>query len=424
MFLLLFAFVAMCSSSVSLNHWMEDFSDLLAPLTLWDISLPGAHDSMTATLSNVVADNANDLPSFLSALLHNVLDPNSVDAKWLRNQSVTQVLNMTQLLQNGVRFIDFRIVWTKGPDGSFNWFCLHMMQTRVSAMELLRELKSFLDAQPQEVVFLWITRHSDSCAGFDGSTIVEQQALFSQIQHLFGGVVFDHGRQRLNETTFSGMWKTNQRLIMAVAAWDTFANRSSLALDACASMDIWDPPDGVMQQIKTQDSQISQMLNSSALREQARMQNRVWATFWSTSTPTTQLISTALTTVFPSSPSEKAELMKACADSFNIPNSTFCPQTQLEVTSLSNYYLQKVLLFGINRGLQFPMVVYGDNIGSDGAQNVYEEQSFGFVHAIIVNSFQRYSQCGNRCSWLMDQLIEVSVNDPTLGRLKLWPPIQ
>lgn len=75
---------------VSLDRWMEDFSDLLSNLTLWDISLPGAHDSMTSVLSSVVADHANDLPSFLSGLLHDVLDPNSTDAHWLRNQSVTQ----------------------------------------------------------------------------------------------------------------------------------------------------------------------------------------------------------------------------------------------------------------------------------------------------------------------------------------------
>lgn len=330
---------------------------------------------------------------------------------------------MTELLENGVRFIDFRIVWSKSPDtGLYDWFCLHMMQTRVSAMSLLQDLKSFLQNRPQEVVFLWITRHSDSCSGFDGSSAEQQQALFLQMEKLFGDLLFDHGQQSLNETTFSTLWKTNQRLILSVAAWETFTRSSSLAMNACSAMHIWDPPDGVVEQVKTQAFQVAQMRNSSATRLEMRRQNRIWATFWSTSTPKTQLISTALTTLFTLSSKEKEDLMSACANSFHIPNSTFCPQTLLEVTSLGNYYLQRVLMFGLENGLQFPMVVYGDHL-TKGGFAVNDGENFGFVAAVVLNSFRSFSDCGDRCEWLATQLVPRLVNDPSRGKLKDWPKL-
>jgi hypothetical protein len=48
----------------------------------------------------------------------------------------------------------------------------------------------------------------------------------------FGEIIFDHSQHRLNETNFSEMWKTNQRLIISVASWETFTDNSTLALDA------------------------------------------------------------------------------------------------------------------------------------------------------------------------------------------------
>ncbi len=402
---------------------MADFSDLLDSKTLFDVSLPGAHDSMTSSLSTTVADNANDLPQFLSDLLHNVLDPNSTDAHWLRNQSVTQILDMAGLLKAGIRFIDFRIVWTKGKDGKFDWFCLHELQTNVTAMTLLRDLKAFLDSHLSEVVVLWVTKHSDSCADFKGADVKEQQTLFNDMVALFGSLLFDHQLQRLNETVFATMWKTNQRLVLSVANWKEMTNESSLALDACQSMNIWDPPVGVMNQALTQQRQVAQMRNSSVIRKQMQAENRLWATFWSTSTPTIQLISSALTTLFPMSSEHRGELLNLCAKSFHIPNSTFCPATLLEVTSLGNYYLQRVIEFGLNNSLQMPMIVYGDHIGDDGSVVIDSGKTFAFVPAILVSLFSKDPNCGDRCTWLQNKIEVQLINDPTRGRLKDWPPL-
>jgi len=49
-------------------------------------------------------------------------------------QSKTQGLNITEQLNAGIRFIDFRVVYTSPPNESstaqHDWYCLHLVQSR------------------------------------------------------------------------------------------------------------------------------------------------------------------------------------------------------------------------------------------------------------------------------------------------------
>lgn len=154
-----------------------------AATTVLDVSLPGTHDTMTYDLSTTVSDRANDLDELFAYLLHEFGGEIPELGEFIRNQSGTQSMNITQQLDGGVRFIDFRIQYTRGPtfvrakrvgrevDGqpqretsaSQKWYCLHFMETQHTALSYLQEIHSWLVDHPTEILVLWMSKHGSQC---------------------------------------------------------------------------------------------------------------------------------------------------------------------------------------------------------------------------------------------------------------------
>ena len=103
-------------ASYSVGEWMTSIWPSISNLTLLDLSLPGTHDSMTWDLSETVSDGSNDIPPVIAWVLHEFHD--LTPGHFIKNQSRTQGLSMTQQLENGIRFIDFRIMYTSGPNST------------------------------------------------------------------------------------------------------------------------------------------------------------------------------------------------------------------------------------------------------------------------------------------------------------------
>ena len=121
-------------------------------------------------LSTRISDGANDLPPAIAWVLHE-LGPILGIAKvgqYIRSQAQTQRLDITAQLDNGLRFVDFRTMYTAGPDsGSFgehDWYGLHLVQTNNKSMGYLTQIRDWLLAHPAEVVAIWISRHGNVCA--------------------------------------------------------------------------------------------------------------------------------------------------------------------------------------------------------------------------------------------------------------------
>lgn len=70
-------------------------------------------------MSTTISDNANDMSPTLAWILHLFKDFLDVGT-FVRNLAKTQGLNITQQLDAGMRFIDFRIDYTAGPN-SASW---------------------------------------------------------------------------------------------------------------------------------------------------------------------------------------------------------------------------------------------------------------------------------------------------------------
>lgn len=126
-------------------------------LSLLDLSLPGTHDSMTFDLSTTVSDGTNDLPPPIAWVLHEFHD--LVPGQFIRNQSKTHGLNLTEQLNNGIRFVDFRIMYTSGPNESASaqheWYCSLVIETtlRLRKKQHLFLSKFFLFFFPDCLIF-------------------------------------------------------------------------------------------------------------------------------------------------------------------------------------------------------------------------------------------------------------------------------
>ena len=70
---------------VDLSNWMGDLMPVIGNFTVLDLSLPGTHDTLSVALDDVVGDDAEDIPLWVSEVLHLIKDFADV-GDFIRNQ--------------------------------------------------------------------------------------------------------------------------------------------------------------------------------------------------------------------------------------------------------------------------------------------------------------------------------------------------
>jgi len=137
---------------------------------------PHNNNCRTYDLSTTVSDGGIDDYPELSKILH--LFSGSVDIipgqieDFIRQQARTQGLSLTEQLDNGVRFIDFRNML----EGDGSWYSLHCVQSNKKALDYLKEVRDWLIEHDGEVVVFWITKHgSDQATGDDAYPNVSKE---------------------------------------------------------------------------------------------------------------------------------------------------------------------------------------------------------------------------------------------------------
>uniref|UniRef100_A0A3Q2TTH4 Phosphatidylinositol specific phospholipase C X domain containing 1 n=1 Tax=Gallus gallus TaxID=9031 RepID=A0A3Q2TTH4_CHICK len=154
-------------------QWMSKLPEKLWDTPLFNLSLPGSHDTMTYCLdkNSAVSGNESKLVKFLNKCMPCIVRP--IIMKW----SITQVLTVTEQLEAGVRYLDFRIAH-KSSDPSTNLYFVHMVYTTVIVQDILWEVLKWLETHPQEVVIL-------ACRNFDGLTKKLHCHLITCIKQIF-----------------------------------------------------------------------------------------------------------------------------------------------------------------------------------------------------------------------------------------------
>ncbi|NWX13103.1 PLCX1 protein, partial [Aegotheles bennettii] len=133
----------------------------------------GSHDTMTYCLDrhSAVSGNESKLVKFLNKCMPCIVHP--IIMKW----STTQDLTVTEQLEAGVRYLDFRIAH-KANDPSMNLYFVHMVYTTVTVQDILWEVLRWLETHPREVVIL-------ACRNFDGLTKKLHRHLIACIKEIF-----------------------------------------------------------------------------------------------------------------------------------------------------------------------------------------------------------------------------------------------
>jgi len=355
-------------SGLDLSNWMGQLSHVLGNATLLDLSLPGTHDSMTYDLSDTLSDGYEGMGPVLSAILHSVTP--LVGGRFVRQQGQTQGISVTEMLDGGIRFIDFRISYTQGPDrviGGKDWYCLHGCESQKKAIEYLKEVRQWLDQHPKELVVLWASRHgSTSLCGTDqypGTTPAERQLFFHQATQIFQGLLFNSSK-RLNETTVRTLQEANQRLIWFASDYAESTKSSDLALDA----------EEIDNQLVNSGHGIgaANFLKQGAVHlRESRAKNKFLLVSMAGGSPKDAIADAAKMAFLPDVLGSHAKWAKDCAESAKIPNMTTCPERLMDWGLLANYYNQRVLDLvytesSAEGNADFPNAIYLDAVDVGG----------------------------------------------------------
>jgi len=353
---------------LDLANWMGQLGPILGDATLLDLTLPGTHDSMTYDLSDTLSDGYEGMSAAASAILHTVTP--GVAGRFIRRQGQTQGITVTEMLEGGIRFIDFRIMYSVGPDriaGRKDWYCLHGCESKRKAIEYLREVHAWMVAHPKEVVVIWASRHGNTAlTGTDqypGTTPSERQAFFEQVEDVFGELLMEN--VSLNETSVAELQRRNQRLLWFASDYAESTKSSARAWDA-RSIDNQLKGGGHGREFVDFMTQ-----GASKLREDRACNQFLLVSL--SSGPSQAAVEDALKLDFlPDVFGEHKKWSKDCAESSKIPNMTsWCPESLMDWALLSNYYNQRALDFIYNLGASaleadFPNAIYINTVDAGG----------------------------------------------------------
>lgn len=433
------------------SRWMKHLEPFISHQTLLDITLPGTHDSMTWDLSTSIADGANDIPLNISLLFHDLGDILRI-GNAIRHQAVTQRLNVTEQLEAGIRFLDFRVQYTAPPfDNSFNrstysWYCLHLVQSYHTAYDLLAQARAWMIAHPTEIVVFWISHHGNQChTHYPGTSREELRQLWFRVTDLFGNLTFDTSKGLINETSIGQLLQRGQRAVFYVSAYEVTTNgtgRAHLATDGCLIDN--QTGDQVSRETSRTRSFLRATLRSAkARRKKDKARNMMFLLSMAGSAPKAQMFGSALLQVLPflrNVTFHNETLISSCIDAFQIPGLAWCPPTLLSVGQLTNYYNQFFFedafsgMWNVTDKLTtewLPGAIYIDAVGSDGTIQTARNRSYAYVATCAGFNLMSSGKCATNstaCTRLRKRIeLEREQHpmrlweDPTHGRHVFWP---
>ncbi|XP_077369877.1 PI-PLC X domain-containing protein 1-like [Festucalex cinctus] len=155
------------------RDWMSHLPDELLDVNLWNLAIPGSHDSMSfcLDLSSPVVESESWLLKAMDRLAPSLIRP--CVFRW----ATTQQAVLSHQCDLGIRFLDLRIA--RKPKEESKLFFAHGIYTWITVKEALDELSAWLDAHPKEVVIV-------CCSHFACLTPSDHMRLVDDILSLFG----------------------------------------------------------------------------------------------------------------------------------------------------------------------------------------------------------------------------------------------
>ena len=349
-----------------------------ANLTISDITLPGTHDTLSYDLSLEISDDGLERFDKLDRLLHAFsggtiqLLPGELE-HFLRDQSKTQRLDITEQLNGGIRFLDIRIMMEQ--EGK-SWYGVHFMQTRRPAMDYLMEIRQWLDDHPREIVVIWLSKHGvPGATGEDqypGASIEDKQRFWTEYCRLLDGLLIDTTVSQFTLTPIGDLIGRSHRVITFATDYVQFTNSSKYAIDG-SSMNNWVRGEGAFDEEITLDLQRGYFQQAPILNRWAKANGKFTLMGMNTEGTEEQIMGAAKDRFLKRSLLQEqfltlsrsllahlsqflgisgeigafiattfmSKYLDNCPAGVNIPGVTkWCPSSLLEIAQLSSYYDQ------------------------------------------------------------------------------------
>jgi hypothetical protein len=391
-----------------LPSWMSRLFHLglLGNATLLDLCLPGTHDSLSYDLSLTVSTEGLDGLHRLSDLLH-ALSGGSIKVlpgeleEFFRLQAKTQQLTLSQQLDNGIRFLDLRIMMERGSSSSNNsWYSIHFMQSNHEVFHYLQELRQWLDQHEHEIVVMWLSKQGDTAAsGTDQYPNVspdDKDNFWRDYVSIMDGLLLDNRESDIRKTSLADLIIKNHRLITFCSDYEDFTKTApQFALDAKRIENTYDAK-GVFDEPQSLRHHMDYLRQGAAHNAMVHSRSGFTLLAMNTAGTSWQVTDAAIQRFLPwrneelvtaafdysawKQPHEKENTttswFESCASRMNIPGvKNWCPQTLLDIAQLSSYYNQIVLesaLTNMNsdKGIAFPNALYLDALDYNGTVRV------------------------------------------------------
>jgi hypothetical protein len=371
-----------------LANWMGQNMAVIGSLTLLDVSLPGTHDTLTYDLSTRVSDGGIDGSSELAQILHDyaAIVPDGIE-DFIRQQAETHDLTISQQLQNGIRFFDFRIMYEYSDKVDPDWYSLHCVQSNNKAMKYFTEINDFLNVHKEEVVVLWLSKHGSECAvgadAYPNVTVSVKQAYWNSIVSLFSDKIVDFTTTPINSTSLQTMVDSNKRVVIYASDYKEFTGSSKYALDGCL-IDNRLPP-GLDDLASAAAYQRDVYSSAQSVIDAGKSGSKFLLMSLASGGGGSVPIMFALRFFKTELPGEEAK----CAAKYSVPGMSWCPPTLLDQSQLHNYYSQQGLEDTVTvAGYRLPNAIYVNGVDWDGTIRTGTQVLWGAVRNFYDNEHQ------------------------------------
>ncbi|KAL2088196.1 hypothetical protein ACEWY4_017024 [Coilia grayii] len=198
-----------------MSSWMSQLRPECTSVPLWDLAIPGSHDSMTYCLdtNGPLEPNA---PKWLKKL-------EIIFRHFIKRWATTQDLTISEQLSAGVRYFDMRIA-CKPKDGQRPLYFAHALYTTVTVEDTFKEVAEWLAKHPKEVIIL-------SCKTFDGMNDDDHEKFIAQLKRIFSAKLCP----KTDNPTLQDCWKSKYQVIFSYADKKYASND----LDLWTEIDYW-----------------------------------------------------------------------------------------------------------------------------------------------------------------------------------------
>ena len=262
------------------------------------------------------------------------------------------------------------------------WYSLHMLQSNQIAIDYYKQIRTWLELHTHEIVILYISKHGSGCKTgedqYPNISIEQKQSFWYEIMNVFDGLLVDFSITKVNETSIGTMIDRNHRVVLYVADYIEMTNSSNYALDQCSDVDNGSNNPGIFKIEQGIDWQRETYANATTRKELDKLESKFYKISLATGGSEVQAIASALLDFLPhfnTNSTNNSEFIglnmsivtQKCADDFNIPNMTWCPDTLLDIAQLESYYNQIAMDEVLDHDdWSFPNGIYLNGLDRDG----------------------------------------------------------